>query len=66
MGRGVFINCPSLKSVKIEGDESLVLSGDTFSSWGANWPAAAPLETFELGAGTINCNLRDRKILLKQ
>ena len=65
MGRGVFINCPSLKSVKIEGDESLVLSGDTFSSWGANWPAAAPLETFELGAGTINCNLRDKKNTIK-
>lgn len=66
MGRGVFINCPSLKSLKIEGDENLVLSSDTVASWGTNWPGAAPLETFELGAGTINFNLKEKKATLKE
>ena len=66
MGNGVFINCPSLKSLKIEGDENLVLSSDTVGSWGTNWPGAAPLETFELGAGTINFNLNGKKDTLKE
>ena len=66
MGKGVFINCPSLKSLKIEGDENLVLSSDTVASWGTNWPGAAPLETFELGAGTINFNLNGKKDTLKE
>ena len=66
MGKGVFINCPSLKSLKIEGDENLVLSSDTVGSWGTNWPGAAPLETFELGAGTINFNLNGKKDTLKE
>lgn len=66
MGNGVFINCPSLKSLKIEGDENLVLSSDTVASWGTNWPGAAPLETFELGAGTINFNLNGKKDTLKE
>lgn len=66
MGRGVFINCPSLKSLKIEGDEGLVLSSDTVGTWGENWPGAAPLETFELGAGTINFNLNGKKDTLKE
>lgn len=66
MGNGVFINCPSLKSLKIEGDENLVLSSNTVASWGTNWPGAAPLETFELGAGTINFNLNGKKDTLKE
>ena len=66
MGKGVFINCPSLKSLKIEGDENLVLSSDIVASWGTNWPGAAPLETFELGAGTINFNLNGKKDTLKE
>ena len=66
MGNGVFINCPSLKSLKIEGDENLVLSSNTVASWGTNWPGAAPLETFELGAGTINFNLNGKKATLKE
>lgn len=66
MGRGVFINCPSLKSLKIEGDEGLVLSSDTVGTWGGTWPGAAPLETFELGAGTINFNLNGKKDTLKE
>ena len=66
MGRGVFINCPSLKSLKIEGDEGLVLSSDTVGTWGEKWPGAAPLETFELGAGTINFNLKEKKATLKE
>ena len=66
MGRGVFINCPSLKSLKIEGDEGLVLSSDTVGTWGGTWPGAAPLETFELGAGTINFNLNGKKATLKE
>ena len=66
MGNGVFINCPSLKSLKIEEDENLVLSSNTVASWGTNWPGAAPLETFELGAGTINFNLNGKKDTLKE
>lgn len=66
MGRGVFINCPSLKSLKIEGDEGLVLSSDTVGTWGKDYPGAAPLETFELGAGTINFNLKEKKATLKE
>lgn len=66
MGNGVFINCPSLKSLKIEGDENLVLSSNTVASWGTNWPGAAPLEIFELGAGTINFNLNGKKDTLKE
>ena len=66
MGNGVFINCPSLKSLKIEGDENLVLSSNTVASWGTNWPGAAPLETFELGAGTINFKLNGKKDTLKE
>lgn len=66
MGNGVFINCPSLKSLKIEGDENLVLSSNTVASWGTNWSGAAPLETFELGAGTINFNLNGKKDTLKE
>lgn len=66
MGNGVFINCPSLESLKIEGDENLVLSSNTVASWGTNWPGAAPLETFELGAGTINFNLNGKKDTLKE
>ena len=44
----------------------MVLSSDTVGTWGKDYPGAAPLETFELGAGTINFNLKEKKATLKE
>ncbi len=66
MEGGVFVNCENLKNVKIEGTQDLVIPANTFGTWGEGYPAAAPLEYFELGAGECEVALNQKKDTLEE